>query len=176
MTTTESGLQYRDINGNDLPRLREINGRGDLHRTPASQTPLSPPRQAEHRSPVPASPVHPPALPHDGEQRRMTLNFGLKQRSREFRLPHDAPQCAATEGNVKGNGNGYSRCLQPPLHDPVTTALAHGNESILFENTANLQAGKNPELTQLEPQPALRRPRCENAGRLPRVKRFRKTA
>ena len=43
---------------------------------------------------------------------------------------------------------------QPGPH-VVVTALTHGNEPVLFENSADLRARKNPELTQPVPRPEL---------------------
>ena len=81
------------------------------------------------------------------------LVFGFKQRFREFRLPNDAPQGSTSDRIVKRNRNGYRRCLQTLLHDPVAALLPDGGESVLFENPTDFQARKNPESTQPAPQP-----------------------
>jgi len=104
------------------------------------------------------------------------LLFDLKQRSRKFRLPNDAQQRAASDRIVERNRNGYCRCLQTFLHDPMAAPLADRGESVLFENPANLRARKNSELTQPAPQPESRKLRCESAGRLRTGRPFRRTA
>ena len=104
-----------------------------------------------------------------------SLPFGLKQRSREFRLPNDAQQRAASDRIVKRNRNGYRRCLQTLLHDPMAASLADRGESVLFENLTNLRARKNSKPTQPAPQPESRKLRCESAGRLRTGRPFRKT-
>lgn len=81
------------------------------------------------------------------------LVFGFKRRSREFRLPNDAPQGSTPDRIVKRNGNGDRRFLQALLHDPVAALLPDCGESVLFENPTNLRARKNPESTQPAPQP-----------------------
>lgn len=64
----------------------------------------------------------------------------LKKRSRQFRLSDDTEQCTATHLVVHRNGNRNRGGLQSQLHDPVAASLPDIRESILFENTANLQA------------------------------------
>lgn len=104
-----------------------------------------------------------------------SLCFGFEQRSRELRLPNDTQQRAAPDRIVKRNRNRYRRCLQAPLHDPVTASLADRSESILFENPANLRARKNSKPTQPAPQPELRKPRRESAARLRTGRQLRRT-
>jgi hypothetical protein len=62
------------------------------------------------------------------------LVFGLKQRFRKLRLPNDNPQGPASDWVVKRNRNGYGRCFQTLLHDPVAALLADCCEAVLFEN------------------------------------------
>ena len=64
----------------------------------------------------------------------------LKKRSRQFRLSDDAKQCSSTHLLVHRNRNSNRGGLQSHLHDPVAASLPDIRESILFENTANLQA------------------------------------
>ncbi len=56
---------------------------------------------------------------------------------------------------MKRNGNGYRSRLQTLLHDPMTSTLAHGGESVLFEDATNVCPGKNPEFTQPVPRAEL---------------------
>lgn len=91
-----------------------------------------------------------------------TSLFLLKQRPREFRLPNDAQQRAASNRVVKRNGNSYRGCLQALLHDLMASSLAYSGESVLFKNPTNLRARKNSKLTQPAPQPGSRTLRCES--------------
>jgi hypothetical protein len=93
---------------------------------------------------------------------RSGLPFGLKQRSREFRLSNDAQQGAASQRVVKRNRNGYRRGLQTLLHDPMAASLTDLCESVLLQNPANLRARKNSKPTQPAPQPGSRELRCES--------------
>ena len=77
---------------------------------------------------------------------------------------------------MKRNRNGYRPCLQTLLHDLMVASLAHSNESVFFEDPANLRARKNSKITQPVSQPELRRPRYESVGRFRPVRQFRKTA
>jgi hypothetical protein len=66
--------------------------------------------------------------------------FRFKQRFGQTGLADDALQCAAPEGIMKRHGDGNGRPLRLQLHDPVTAALAHSDESVLFENLAGFGA------------------------------------
>jgi len=68
------------------------------------------------------------------------LVLGLKQRSREFRLPNNTQQRASSDRIVKWNGDGYRGRLQTLLHDLMASALARGSESVPFENATDLRA------------------------------------
>jgi hypothetical protein len=57
--------------------------------------------------------------------------------------------------DVKGNRRRYRRVLGSLLHNSMAAALTNSDESILFEDSANLRPRKNPKLTQLEPEPRL---------------------
>ena len=91
-------------------------------------------------------------------------------------MPNNAQKRAARGLIVEGYRNGYRRRLQTLLHDPMAASLADCDESVLFENPANLRARKDPKSTQPEPQPGSRKLRCENAGRPQTGRRFRRTA
>ena len=120
---------------------------------------------------------HVAAKPEPGHSERSPA-LGLKQRSRELRLPNNAQQRASSDRIVEWNGNGYRGCLQTLLHDLMAPALAHGRESVVFENATDLRAWENSKLTQPEPQPqpGSRRPRGESAGRLRMETPSRRTA
>lgn len=62
-------------------------------------------------------------------------------------------QRASSDGIVKRNRNRDGRALCPLLHDAVTAALADREETMLFENLADLQARKNLKPTQPGPRP-----------------------
>jgi hypothetical protein len=49
-------------------------------------------------------------------------------------LADDALESATHEGIVERNGNGNGCSLRLQLHNTVTAALAHGDESAPFEN------------------------------------------
>jgi hypothetical protein len=49
-------------------------------------------------------------------------------------LADDALESATHEGIMEQNGDGDSCLLRLQLHDAVTAALAHGDESAPFEN------------------------------------------
>ena len=55
-------------------------------------------------------------------------------------MADDALESATHEGIVERNGNGNGCSLRLQLHNTVTTALAHGNESAPFENLAGFDA------------------------------------
>lgn len=77
---------------------------------------------------------------------------------------------------VKWDGNRNRRCIQPLLHNSMATALTDGDESVLFENSADFRARKNPESTQQVPQPGLRKRHGDFAWRFPMAMPFRRTA
>jgi hypothetical protein len=80
------------------------------------------------------------------------LFAGLKQCSCKPRLSDDAQQRTTLNRIMKRNRNSYGCPLNPFLHNPMTTVLTDGKESMVFENTANFRARKDSKPTQPEPQ------------------------
>src|ERR1035438_8965477 len=83
------------------------------------------------------------------------------------------------QANVAVHSTAYSLTsnnnFQSLLHDLVTTALTDCDESVLFENPANLRARKNPKPTQPVPRFALRTLHCGIAGRFRKGLRSQRT-
>lgn len=63
----------------------------------------------------------------------------FEKRPRQPGLSDYARKRTGSDGIVKRNWYRDARALCPLLHDPVTAALADREESILFENLADLQ-------------------------------------
>lgn len=80
--------------------------------------------------------------------------FRFKQRLGKPGLANHAHESAAPEGVVKWHEDSDRGPLGLQLHDPVTTALAHSDESVLFENLAKFGGREDPQPTQRAPQPA----------------------
>jgi hypothetical protein len=66
------------------------------------------------------------------------LSAGFKMLARQLRLSDDALECSSHERIVERHGNRDRRVSDPLLHDPVASALANRDESVPFENPANL--------------------------------------
>jgi len=66
--------------------------------------------------------------------------------ARQLRLSDDARKCAPLQRIVKGNRNRNRRAFEPFLHDTVASAQADRDESVPFENPANLAPRKDAKL------------------------------
>jgi hypothetical protein len=62
--------------------------------------------------------------------------FTFKQRPIEAGLANDVLESATHEWIVERNGDGNGCSLRLQLHNSVTAALAHGDESASFKNLA----------------------------------------
>jgi hypothetical protein len=77
----------------------------------------------------------------------------FKQRFGKARLPDDALKSAAPEGIVEWNRDGNCSPIFLELHNAMTSTLADCGESVVLKNGADFGARKDPESTQLAPQP-----------------------
>jgi hypothetical protein len=108
--------------------------------------------------------------------RRCGSLASFKMRAWQLGLSNDARKCAPFERIVKRNRNRNRRAFDPSLHDAVASTLADHDESVPFENPANLVRRKDAKPTQQGPQLASQRFRCGNAVQLQMGLRSRRIA
>jgi hypothetical protein len=61
-------------------------------------------------------------------------------------MANDALQSAASKSVMEGHGNRDCCSLGFQLHNAMAAVLSDGDESLLFKNLADFNAGKNPYL------------------------------